>query len=127
MTRAMVTTVLAQLDGVDTAGGAVWYENGLNWAVAHGISDGKNPGQLATREQFVSMLYRYAGNPAATEKELNFADADQVSGYAREAMRWAVENGILSGFGDGTLAPDGQTTRAQAAAMLKRYMEIMVP
>ena len=127
MTRAMVTTVLAQLDGVDTAGGAVWYENGLNWAVAHGISDGKNPGQLATREQFVSMLYRYAGNPAATEKELNFADADQVSGYAREAMRWAVENGFLSGFGDGTLAPDGQTTRAQAAAMLKRYMEIMVP
>lgn len=127
MTRAMVTTVLAQLHGVDTAGGAVWYENGLNWAVAHGISDGKNPGQLATREQFVSMLYRYAGNPAATEKELNFADADQVSGYAREAMRWAVENGILSGYGDGTLAPDGQTTRAQAAAMLKRYMEIMVP
>ena len=51
-----------------------------------------------------------------------FNDTNAISGYAYDAMRWAVENDILSGYGDGTLAPQAPATRAQAAVMLMRYM-----
>lgn len=54
------------------------------------------------------------------EKELNFTDADKISGYAQEALRWA-EQGILQGKGDGILAPQGKATRAETASML-RYL-----
>lgn len=69
------------------------------------------------------MLWRYTGSPAATDKELHFADADKISGYALDAMRWAVENGIVNGYGDGRLGPNGLATRAQVAQMLKNFME----
>lgn len=121
MSRAMLMTVLARLDGASAAGSSA-YEQGIAWAVAQGISDGRNSEGQVTREQFVTMLYRYAGSPAATERELHFSDAEQVSAYAREAARWAVENGILSGYGDGSFAPKGKATRAQAATMLARYV-----
>ena len=71
------------------------------------------------------MLHRYAGSPAATERELHFSDAEAVSAYAREAVRWAVENGILSGYQDGSVTPRGKITRAQTAAMLTRYVEFL--
>lgn len=61
--------------------------------------------------------------PAPKGAALNFADAGQVSSYAVQAMRWAVENGIISGYNATQLAPDGLATRAQAASMLMRYME----
>ena len=125
MTRAMVATVLARLDGADTESGLTWYEGGMSWAVTHGISDGKNPDGYITREQLASMLYRYAGRPGVTDGELRFSDAGAISGYALEAMRWAVENGILSGYGDGTLAPGGKATRAQTAAILMRYVDFL--
>lgn len=121
MTRGMLTAVLARLDGVEASGSSA-YEKGMAWAVANGISDGRNPDGRVTREQLAAMLYRYAGSPAATNRELRFLDADAVSGYAQEAARWAVENGILSGYGNGTLAPGGLATRAQASAMLMRYV-----
>ena len=70
-----------------------------------------------------AMLWRYAGSPAAGGEGLAFHDADRISGYALDAMRWAVENGILNGYGDGLLGPQGLATRAQAAQMLKSYME----
>ena len=69
------------------------------------------------------MLWRYAGSPAATDKELHFTDADKASGYALEALRWAVENGVMSGKGGGILDPKGLATRAQTAQMLKNYLE----
>lgn len=124
MSRAMLATVLARLDGVDAAGGDA-YRQGLSWAVAQGISDGRDPDGQVTREQFVTMLYRYAGSPAATDRELHFSDAEEVSPYAREAICWAAEKGILSGYEDGSAAPQGKTTRAQAAAMLVRYVEFL--
>ena len=73
----------------------------------------------------MTMLYRYAGSPAATDRELHFSDAEEVSPYAREAICWAAEKGILSGYEDGSAAPQGKTTRAQAAAMLVRYVEFL--
>lgn len=124
MSRAMLTTVLARLDGVDASGGTA-YEKGMAWAVSQGISDGRNPENQVTREQFVVMLHRYAGSPAATERELHFSDAEAVSAYAREAVRWAVENGVLSGYQDGSVTPRGKITRAQTAAMLARYVEFL--
>lgn len=124
MSRAMLMTVLARLDGVDAAGETA-YQQGMSWAVAQGISDGQNPDSLVTREQFVVMLYRYAGTPAATNRELHFSDSEKINAYAREAVLWATENGILNGYEDGSFAPNGSATRAQAAAMLARYVEFL--
>ena len=120
MTREMLTAVLARLDGVEASGGAA-YDAGMRWAVAQGISDGRNPAGRVTREQIAAMLYRYAGEPAVGGG-LSFTDAASVSGYAQKAVRWAVEQGILTGYQDRTLAPQRTATRAQVAAMLTRYI-----
>lgn len=125
MTRAMAAAVLARLDGMYISGGSSWHENSVAWAVSRGISDGQDPGRDITREQLISMLYRYAGSPSATDRQLHFYDADAVSGYAQEAMCWAVENGILSGCADGSLAPGSKATRAQVAVILRRYIELL--
>lgn len=122
MTRAMIVTALARFDGVDTASGSTWYEKGAQWAVANGISDGTNLDRTLTREQLVSMLYRYAGTPA-TESDLSgFADSSTLSPYAEKAMSWAVETGLISGVGSNTLAPKKQATREQVAAVLARFI-----
>jgi len=122
-TRAMLMTILARLDGVNTDGGATWYEKGMEWAMENGISDGSNPTGNITREQLATMLWRYAGSPEVEGDLSAFSDADQVSDYAVQAMIWAVENGIVTGNGDGTLNPQGNATRAQMAAMLHRFCE----
>lgn len=111
----------------DVAGEA-WYTEAIRWAASQGIVGGYGNGTFGpndpiTREQLAVMLWRYVGSPAATNKELNFADADKISPFALEAMRWAVENGILNGYGDGRLGPQGQATRAQVAQMLKNFIE----
>ena len=124
MSRAMLMTVLARLDGADTVKGEAWYSKGIEWAVAHGISDGSNPDGIITREQLASMLHRYAGSPTSDSKALSFGDAQSVSGYARESMCWAVEKGMLRGYGNGLLAPKGNATRAEVAAVLKRFIEL---
>jgi|GEM_PF-1401159 len=124
MTRAMLFTVLARLNGQDTAGGATWYEKGLTWAVEKGISDGTAPEASITREQLAAMLYRYAGSPEAGEISLDgFSDAAKVSDWAKNAINWAVENGILTGKGGNVLDPTGNASRAEVAAMLQRFIE----
>lgn len=120
MTRQMLMTVLARLDGADTS--VTPYEKGMAWAVGKGISDGSGPTGTISREQLAVMLYRYAGSPASSGSLDRFPDSASVGGYARDAMRWAVERGILSGTVNGTLAPKGQASRAQVAAMLQRYI-----
>jgi hypothetical protein len=122
MTRGMLMTVLARFAGADTAGGETWYEKSVEWAVENGISDGSNPNGDITREQLVVMLWRYYGSPTAAGTLTGFTDAGQVSGYAQEAMAWAVENGIVSGFGDGRIGPKGQATRAQVAQILMNLL-----
>ena len=69
------------------------------------------------------MLWRYSGSPAATNKELHFNDTDEISGFVLEALRWVVEKGILNGYSDGRLGPQGRATRAQVAQMLKNFIE----
>ena len=123
MTRAMLMTVLARFDGQDTTGGAVWYDKAMAWAKENGISDGSNPNGNITREQFATMLWRYAGSPAGDGTLSSFGDSASVNGYAVDAMRWAVSTGIISGMSDGTLAPQSSATRAQVATMLMRFVE----
>ena len=125
MTRAMLMTVLARLNGADTTGNAL--AKGVEWAIANGVSDGRDPGAKITREQIVTMLYRNAGKPqlsdakAASDALAGFKDAGKVSSYALDAMKWAVANGIINGTGDNTIAPKAYATRAQTAQMLMNY------
>lgn len=128
MTRAMLWTVLSRMDGyTGTAGpGDPWYQNGRDWAMANGISDGTSPDSSITREQFATMLYNFAKYTGKnTDKDstvLNqFADRSSIASYAVDAMAWAVTQGVISGTSSSTISPSGLATRAQAAAMLMRF------
>ena len=107
----------------ESDGGANWYDKGCAWAVTNGVSDGTNPNADITREQLVTMLYRYAGSPTANGKLDNFSDSASVSSYAADAMQWAVANGIVNGS-NGKLNPQNNATRAQVAAILMRFCEM---
>ena len=123
MSRAMILTVLARLEGVDTSG-SVWYEAGRQWAVEEGISDGLDLEANLSREQLATLLYRYAGQPAGAGADLSgHPDETQIASYARQAMAWAVQQGLITGMDNGTLAPQGEATRAQVAAILQRFLE----
>ena len=123
MTRAMFWTVLARIDG-ETITGDNWKTLAQNWAVSSGISDGTNADALITREQMVTMLYRFANSPAISATGFGqFTDGASVSDWAVDAMAWALNNGVITGMGDGILSPAGSATRAQAAAMLMRFVE----
>lgn len=122
MNRAMIVTVLARLDGVNTSTGETWYAAGRDWAMKNGISDGTDMNGTLTREQLVAMLYRYAGSPTVTADLSSYTDRDSVSDWAQAAMAWAVDQGIIAGITSTTLSPQGQATRAQVAAILQRYI-----
>ena len=131
MDRAMIVTVLARLDGVDTTTGGTWYEAGAQWAMSNGISDGSSLDQNLTREQLAVMLYRYAqykGDDVSAGEDANilsYADAFDVSEYAIPAMQWACGAGVISGK-DGALDPAGSATRAEVAAMLMRFCQFVL-
>ena len=128
MTRAMIVTVLARFEGVDTTTGSTWYEAGQQWAVENGVSDGTNMDASLTREQLATMLYRYAQSAGIDTAQggmaiREYADFEQISGYAVEAMTWAVNTGLISGTSTTTLSPQGEATRAQVATILMRFIE----
>ena len=124
MTRAMIVTILARLEGVDTSGDP-WYEAGRQWAMEQGISDGTNMDASLTREQLATMLWRYAGSPAVSADMSGYTDAGTVSSYAQQAMAWCVEQGIIGGTTATTLSPQAEATRAQVATILMRFIEGM--
>lgn len=121
VTRAMMWTVLARLDGKDVSGASTWYAKAMTWATEKGVSDGTFPANSITREQLATMLWRAAGSPEAKGALTNFNDAASVSSWATQAMTWAVEQGLISGMGDGALNPQGNATRAQLAVILTAY------
>ncbi len=125
-TRGMIVTMLARLEGVDTAG-TPWYAAGRKWAMDTGISDGTNMTGAVTREQLAAILYRYAkqkGYDVTKSAALtSFTDADTVSSYAVEAMQWAVASGLIQGSGS-RLSPKATASRAQVATILMRFMEL---
>ena len=124
LTRAMVWTMLARLDGVDTEGGNSWYAKAQEWATATGVSDGENPTGEVTREQLITMLWRYAGSPTYTADLSGYVDTADISSWAGQAMCWAVATGVIEGDENAALTPKADTTRAQAAAMLMRAIEL---
>jgi hypothetical protein len=124
LTRAMLVTVLAREAGADTnPDGGAWYEKAIAWGTASGLTDGRDPTDAITREQFAVMLYRHAGSPKASGSLAAYGDAHAVSAWAEEALAWAVETGLITGRTETTLAPKDTATRAEAAALLQRYLE----
>lgn len=140
MTRAMLATVLYRLSG-DTAGtdapeftdvpAGEWYSQGILWAskqgVVNGMGDGSfHPQDPVTRQQMVTMLYRYQrerqGTTGAAAGELGgFPDGATVADWAKEAVTWAVGEKLLNGRDTGYLDPDGTATRAEVATLLQRF------
>ena len=142
MTRAMLVTVLWRAQGEPEVQGAhpftdakagSWYDGALSWAYSVGITDGKSPtvfdpNGVITREQMATMLYRYSvyvgDDVTATAPLDTFPDADAVSVWALDAVRWSVGAGVVEGNNKGGvlyLDPQGRATRAQVATMLMRY------
>ncbi len=140
MSRCMLITVLYRLEGspdvtgyenrfndVDPEG---YYYNALLWGSHNNISNGYSDGRFApddplTREQLVTFLHRYAnykGYDTDVYADIgSFADAQQVSPFARESMCWAIGAGIVNGTGNNTLSPQDSALRAQVAAMFNRF------
>lgn len=140
-TRGMVVTILYRLAGSpavesapdfrDVAAG-MWYTDAVAWGAANGLVNGYGDGRFGpedpvTREQMAAFLYRYAeyrGDDVTASGDLSaFTDGAAASGWAAEALAWAVEHGILSGKGNGILDPGGTATRAETAQMLMNGME----
>lgn len=141
MSRAMLVTVLYRMSGetaksssafIDVKPGD-WYAEAVSWAQENGIVQGITdktfaPNGAVTREQMATILCRYAQRQGTVQEAdasvlSAFADASSVSSYAVSAMSWAVQEGLLSGVGDRTLAPGGFATRAQVAVILQRFLE----
>lgn len=139
-TRGMIVTILYRLEGQPKASGilfsdveqSMYYADAVTWAAANGVVSGYGNGEfgpddMITREQLVSVLYRYAANKgidvSGRADIKQFSDAYSVSGYAVEAMEWAYACGLISGMQDGTLLPGGGASRSQTAAMLMRYIQ----
>lgn len=138
MNRGMLAVVLWRLAGKpaplsgfefsDVAAGQ-YYTEAVKWAaeksIVNGISDGVfSPAGSIKREQLVTMLHRYAGKPVGAGDLSVFTDADSISAYALDAMKWAVGEGIITGKTKTALIPAGEATRAEVAAMVKRFSDL---
>lgn len=123
LTRAMVWTILARASGVDTDGGVSWYAKAQEWAAAKGVSDGENPDAAITREEFVTMLWRLAGEPVYTADLSRVPDAGSISTWAQQAMCWAWATGLVEGDETGAVSPAASASRAAAATLIMRYLE----
>ena len=140
-TRAQLVTILYRLEGEPTVSGdlpftdvesGTWYTDAILWAAQNNIVNGVNdtefaPGDEITRQQLVTILYRYAeakGYDVSASADLSgYPDAGQVQDYAQPAMAWAVAENIIQGMEDGTLKPAGNASRAQIATILMRFCE----
>ncbi len=140
LTRAMAAQVLYNLEGqpavtgdttfTDAAAAGDWAVKAITWAeqtgVVAGIGDGLfDPTANVTREEFAQMMYNYASYKEydlTLEGDLSqFEDASAISGWAETAMSWANGSGLINGHDDGTIDPQGTTTRAQAASILMNF------
>ena len=144
LSRAMLVTILYRLSGAESTGKAgfpdvadgAWYADAAAWAanagVITGYADGRfGPNDPVTREQIAAMLQRYASaqrcDLSKTDTLSGYTDAADVSSWARQAMQWAVGSGVITGADGKRLLPGGQATRAEAAAMLQRFAESVLP
>ena len=139
-TRAQLVTILYRLAGQPEPGGdsgfsdvetGTWYTDAVAWAAQNGIVNGTTdttfaPGDDITREQLAVILYRYAayqGYDVSQRADLSgFGDASSIRPYAQEALSWAHAQGLVLGFEDGSLRPQGTASRAQIATILMRFL-----
>jgi len=136
MTRAMFATVLYRIAGEPEVMGdnpfkdvedGGWHSDAVIWAASNGIINGYGGGIFGTndpvtREQMVVLFWRYNGSPTVDNADLsNFTDTGKISGWAQQAMEWAVSVGVISGKGNGILDPDGTATRAEVAQIVMNY------
>lgn len=141
LNRAMLATILYRMEGspavtgenpyTDVADGT-WYTDAVLWAAQQGIVNGMGGGRFApldniTREQLAAMLLRYSDykkyNTDARNDLASFTDADAISPWALKALRWANAQGLVTGRTATTLVPQGDTTRAETATILMRYLD----
>ncbi len=139
ITRGMVVTMLWRMAGEpyvsggsfsDVASGR-YYSTAVAWAAKNGIVDGYSStvfgvNDPVTREQFATILYRYAkymGYSTTGSSLTGYYDANSVSSWARDAMGWAVKNGIVTGSGNSRLNPTGTASRAEVAQMFMSFYE----
>lgn len=135
VSRGQVVTVLYRLAGTPSVAGQTcpftdadesWCNDAIVWGYNAGVVMGYDdntfrPDECVTREQLAAFVYRYANDGAAASgKTLAFTDGSLVSDYAVPAMNWCIKKGVVIGMGDGTLYPQGGSTRAQFAAMISR-------
>lgn len=144
MSRAMLVTVLWRLDGEPTPTAAntfadvkngVYYTDAVAWANEKGIVTGYTATQFGsndnvTREQMATIMYRYAvmkgldTTVGADTNLLSYKDANQISAYAMDALTWANGAGIITGRTADTLVPQGDSTRAEVATIMMRFVNI---
>lgn len=141
VTRAQIVLILYRLSGSPSVSGVTkfsdvpanqWYSAAVAWASNNNIVNGRSnsifdPGTAVTRQELAAILYRYNNYRGLGNGNLSnlsqFTDRGYVQSYAKEAMQWAVGNGIISGTTNTTLSPNGTAIRYQAAAMLTRYCQ----
>lgn len=138
--RGMIVTILHRLEGLPSATGTAfsdvpagqWYTDAVAWASANNIVNGYGNGKFGpndpiTREQMAAILYRYAEykeyDTSITGSAITFADGEQVSAYAVDAVNWAIGVGLLQGVGNNKLSPASGATRAQTATILMRFCQ----
>ena len=136
-TRGMIVSMLARLEGVESANDAgfadvsdEWYATAVNWAASVGVVNGYEdntfrPNDAITREQLAAILMNYAsykGEDVSARADLS-AYTDQPSAWAEETMSWAVAEGLITGVTNDELQPQGNATRAQVAAILQRFLD----
>ncbi|MBQ7625164.1 MAG: S-layer homology domain-containing protein [Clostridia bacterium] len=143
-TRAMAVTVLWRLDGKPQAQKASftdvkegqYFFDAVSWASENKIVNGYDstrfaPDDTVTREQIVSILFRYAGYKGKDKSDKAdlgaYTDASQISAYAKDGMAWAVKAGLINGVSDALLAPKGTATRSQIAAIFVRFSKQLTP
>ena len=142
VTRGQIAAILHRLAGAPAARGgafsdvpaAAYYSEAVAWAAGQGVVEGYYDGTFrpdlpVSRQQLAAIFWRYAkmegadkGGRAALR---GYRDAGDVSGYAREAMSWALSEGILQGTRDGTLQPQGRAARGQTAVLLERFQALL--
>ena len=120
MSYAVLIMALAGFDGVETSDSTIWYAKSMEWAAARGINTGTAPDSNISFGDLITALWNYSGSPAADNSDVTgTAETEET----QKAMNWAVENGIVSGLGDGNSDPQGQISRAQSAQIIMNFIK----
>ena len=141
ITRGMIVTMLWRMAGEPSAVAAgfadvaadSYYAKAIAWAANNGIIEGYSassfgPNDAITREQLATVLYRYAkylGYTTTGSSLSGYYDASRVSSWAKDAMGWAVKNGVVTGLSSTWLNPNGTASRAEAAQMFMNFYEFL--